>query len=169
MGKGHLRCLAFFVSLLAAGVSAEAQVVGSGMKLGFSGNGQFGENSTTLTNIIEVSHFRRFEGGTYITASTRSSGGDTTTSGFLFATLKYNFIGESLFVPFLHAGLGVPLETNADFHVLEYGGGFKAFFTERASFDLTGVLQTFSYSSDFGSASDTSLSLRYGLSFYFGG
>ena len=172
MGSRYLRWMASLVLFSAVAASAEAQVAGGGMKLGFSGNGQFMEGgNTTLTNIIEVSYFSRLEGGAYITAFTSSSAASSDTSGFFFGTFKYNFIGESLFVPFLHAGFGLPLQTGASFNVLEYGGGFKAFFSERASFDVTGALQTLNFSGgDFSSGgSSSSFALRYGLSFYFGG
>ncbi len=167
MSNGRLRWLACVVFLLAFAASAEAQVAGSGMRLGFSGSLQVPEGGDpNMTNLISISYFSRFEGGANIIAST--AGGKT--SGFFFGTLKYNFIGESLFVPFLHGGFGTPLD-NTSVNILEYGGGFKAFISERASFDVTGGLQTLSTSGDggFGGGSSSSFSVRYGLSFYFGG
>lgn len=178
MSNGRLRWLACVVFLLAFAASAEAQVAGGGMRLGLAGNITVPEGGDpVMMNIISASYFSRFEGGVRIGVFT--SGG--VNSGDVFGELKYNFIGESLFVPFLHVGIGTQLagasQGGSDFStnstLFNYGGGFKAFINERASFDVTGSLQTITTSIDTGgssqSGSSTGFSMIYGLSLYFGG
>lgn len=188
------RTLALFAAALlvvAAPSSGSAQIDAAGStKLSLSGSGFLGSNFTNMTNIVGLSRFSRSGleiGGDIMLAVNRTSsaGGydfdpvtgelietegesELSTTGFMFGRIAYNFIGESTFVPFVSVGLGAPV-TDAEVVplLLDLGGGFKKFISERASFDVMANYQ--------GQAVDGTitwqdgLSLYYGLSFYLGG
>lgn len=171
-----LAVLAAALLLVAAPSSGSAQLEAAGStKLSMSGSGFLGSSFTNMTNIFGLSRFSSSGleiGGDLMLAMTRSSGFDgeseLSTTGFMFGRMAYNFIGESTFVPFVSVGIGAPVtEAETVPLLLDLGGGFKKFISERASFDVMANYQ--------GQAVDGTitwqdgLSLYYGLSFYLGG
>ena len=90
--------------------------------------------------------------------------GGYSVSGFGFFRAGYNFIGESLTVPFIMGAVGTPLDGTGGFYPYEAGGGIKRFLSEVSSFDITvgyqGSLNSFSQSG--------TVTARFGISFYFG-
>lgn len=174
------------VALTPATGSAQIEAAGS-TKLSLSGSGFVGSDFTNMTNILGLSKFSKSGieiGGDVMLAMTRSSGtptfdeytgevtyGDSelSTTGFVFGRMAYNFIGESTTVPFLSVGVGAPVDPNAETTpiLLDLGGGFKKFISERASFD---VMANYQGSMVDGEISwQSGVSLYYGLSFYLGG
>lgn len=173
-------------------VSGAAQIDAAGStKLSLSGSGFVGSDFTNMTNIIGLSRFGAsgFEfGGDIMLAMSRSPGtpsydfdpvtgevyetgggeSELTTTGFMFGRVAYNFIGESTTVPFLSFGLGAPIsDAETTPILLDLGGGFKKFISERASFDVMANYQGQSVDGEI--TWQNGLSLYYGLSFYLGG
>lgn len=166
--------------------SSQVQAAGS-TKLSLSGSGFVGSDFTNMTNILGLSRFsasgleiggdvmlamtRSKTGGSYDPVTGDITGGDSelSTTGFMFGRMAYNFIGESTLVPFLSVGVGAPVDPNAETTpvLLNFGGGFKKFISERASFD---VMANYQGQMVDGEVSwENGISLFYGLSFYLGG
>ena len=182
--------LAALVLVVILPSEAVAQVDAAGSwKVTFSGGGTLGKN-TNLTNIIGLSRFTEsgLELGGNILASFSTSQrqgtcdeydsysgdcrsfstvSDVSVDGFGFFRATYNFIGESLTVPFVTAGFGVPLKTfeenESGYSLIDFGGGFKRFFNERASFDVSLTYQAILREG----GGEGSLSVLYGMSMYF--
>ena len=81
--------------------------------------------------------------------------------GFGFFRGTYNFIGESLTVPFVGAGYGSSLG-DVTVGVYQVGGGIKRFLSERASFDVGVSYQGIT------AGGPGQMSLQYGMSIYLG-
>ena len=80
---------------------------------------------------------------------------------WLFFRGTYNFIGESLTVPFVGAGYGSSLG-DVTVGVYQVGGGIKRFLSERASFDVGVSYQGIT------AGGPGQMSLQYGMSIYLG-
>ena len=146
---------------------AAAQVDAAGSwKVTFSGGGTLGE-FTNFNNIMGFSRFTEsgWEFGGDILSNFSQSDGGVSVGGYGFFRGTYNFIGQSLTVPFVTAGYGAPLDTNAGSGVYQVGAGIKRFLSERASFDLAVNYQGGTGQGGGGGA----LSLLYGMSLYLGG
>ena len=164
-------CIASLVVLAGVVVSprpAEAQVNLQGAtRVEFSGIVGDLTNKPTGFMLAGLSHIT--EGGAELGGdlSMRFSpnmAGGYSVSGFGFFRGGYNFIGESLTVPFVMGAVGAPLDGTGDHYPYEAGGGIKRFLSEASSFDITvayqGNLNSFSQSG--------TVTARFGISFYFG-
>ena len=180
-----LAVFAVIVFALAFPGQSMAQVDAAGSwKVTFSGGGTLGEN-TNFNNIMGFSRFTEsgWEFGGDILANFFKSpsfcvsydfygnclgeeGGGVSVGGFGFFRGTYNFIGESLTVPFVTAGYGAPLDSNAGSGVYQVGAGIKRFLSERASFDLAVNYQGLAGGQGGGGGA---ISLLYGMSLYLGG
>ena len=149
------------VFLLAVSGQAMAQVDAAGSwKVTLNGGGTLGDSPIFNANI----GFSRF------TESGFELGGDIMTfyaggglSGFGFFRGTYNFIGESLTVPFVGFGYGSSLGGDISAGVYQFGGGIKRFLSERASFDL-GV--NYQGATQGGGAGQ--MAMQFGMSLYLG-
>ena len=175
---------AVVVLALALPGRATAQVDAAGSwKVTFSGGGTLGE-FTNFNNIMGFSRFTEsgWEFGGDILANFSQSpsfcvdfdfsgeclheeGGGVSVGGYGFFRGTYNFIGQSLTVPFVTAGYGAPLDSNAGSGVYQVGAGIKRFLSDRASFDLAVNYQGTTGQVGGGGA----ISLLYGMSLYLGG
>ena len=164
-----LAVFAVIVFALAFPGQSMAQVDAAGSwKVTISGGGTLGEN-TNFNNIMGFSRFTEsgWEFGGDIQANFLAVGGDVSVGGVGFFRGTYNFIGDSLTVPFVTAGYGAPLDTNAGGSgVYQVGAGIKRFLSERASFDLAVNYQGQAGGQGGGGGA---LSLLYGMSLYLGG
>ena len=171
---------------------AAAQIdLGGAARVSFSGS---------LTEEAGAPNVRLLAGLTYLTEGGAEFGFDVTSnfeggrdfgggvqqgssqSGFFFLRGGYNFIGESLTVPFVSGGIGFNLANMGeigftdpgfdDFElgggagassVYEVGGGVKRFLNEQASFDVMG-----NYRGMLEGSGSGSLSVQFGMSIYFG-
>lgn len=161
-----------FLLALPSQVSAQVDAGGT-TKFTLAGGGFLGSNGGNLYNILGISYFGSggFEfGGDVILSLSRTSSGDTSStnaSGFAFGRVTYNFIGESLFIPFVTTGLGAPLEDSPVDYLLDLGVGFKKFISDRVSFDAQASYR--GQSTEAGFDFQDGVSLFYGLSIYVGG
>ncbi|MCY4662174.1 MAG: hypothetical protein OXF93_20585 [Acidobacteria bacterium] len=152
-----LCALVFFLGFFG---QAAAQVDAAGSwKVALNGGGTLGDHPNFNTNI----GFSRF------TESGFELGGDIVGiyagggfSGFGFFRGTYNFIGESLTVPFVGFGYGSTLGGGLSAGVYQVGGGIKRFLSERASFDFGVNYQGITE----GGAGQ--MSLQFGMSLYLG-
>ena len=140
---------ALIATLIAVVVSfdpATAQIETRGRaSLQLAGYGTFQEGSSSATAVAGLSYFvtQAVEVGGDVSLSVRSSDApdgtsEVNTDGFLTGRVRYNFVGQSLFVPYLSAGLGTSLDTSESAPtVITYNGGvgFKRFLNERVSFN----------------------------------
>jgi hypothetical protein len=139
------------------------------VRLSLGGIGFAGSGATFLSNIVGLTYVtpNGLEFGGDLQASILSSESGTSVSGFFFGRVNYNFIGESLFVPFVTVGMGRELKDAQSDLIGNAGVGFKYYFADRASFDAQANGQwqladgSFTY--------QKGVALFYGLSFYFGG
>lgn len=147
------------VILLGLSGQALAQLDAAGSwKVTLNGGGTLGDSPSFNTN-VGLSRFTEsgFELGGDI-AGFYGSGGFV---GFGFFRGTYNFIGESLTVPFVGVGYGSSLG-DVTSGVYQVGGGVKRFLSDRASFDV-GV----SYMGVTGGGAGQ-MFLQYGMSLYLG-
>lgn len=172
--------LSLSAALGATPVRAQVDAAGS-TKLSLSGSGFIGSDFANLTNIVGLSRFTRsgleIGGDVMLTVSRQStvdpytgesSGGDFTQSGFVFGRVAYNFIGESTLVPFVSVGVGREItDASTVPTLLDLGGGFKKFISERASFDVMASYEGSMANGDI--TWESGVNLFYGLSFYIGG
>ena len=143
-----------FVFFLLLPAQAQAQVEAAGSwKFTLAGSGTFGTGGS-LSNTIGASRFTEggWEYGANLHATIVSTVGDTLTFGALTGRVTYNFIGESLTVPFVDAGFGTSLGLGGGV-AYDFGGGVKRFFSDNASLDVR-----LSY--------EGSLAMFYGVSLY---
>ena len=190
----RLAAVASFVLLTAAFASprqAAAQIdLGGAARVSFNGSLTEEAGAPSVTLLAGLTYLTEggaefgfdvtndFEGG-------REIGGvkqESSQSGFFFLRGGYNFIGESLTVPFVSGGIGFNLANTGeigftdpgfdDFElgggtsastVYELGGGIKRFLNERASFDVMG-----NYRDALEGTGSGSLSVQFGMSLYFG-
>ena len=144
---------------------AAAQLdLGSAARITFNGSMDLSDSPSGVALI----------GASWVTEGGVEFGGDIVSSfsgdgadGFGFFRGGYNFIGESLTVPFVTAGIGFPLKppSGSTVYLYEAGAGIKRFFNERASFDVVGNWRG-ALSGGIG-AGGGSLSMQFGMSVYF--
>ena len=114
---------------------------------------------------VNVGASRVTEGGAELGGDISASFSASGVSGFGFFRGGYNFIGESLTVPFVTGGVGTPLGSATGSYVLyNAGAGVKRFIDESASFDIMANYQGLLT----GSGGGGTLSLVFGLSIYLG-
>ncbi len=140
---------------------AMAQVDAAGSwKVTLNGGGTLGESPNFNTNI----GFSRFtESGFEVGGDISGFYGGGGFLGFGFFRGAYNFIGESLTVPFVGFGYGSSLGGDLSAGVYQVGGGIERFLSERASFDV-GV----NYQGITSGGGAGQMSLHYGMSLYLG-
>ena len=158
------------VLLLLLPTEAGAQVEAAGSwKFTLAGSGTFGEGGS-FTNIIGASRFTEsgWEYGGDLFATVISGAGDTQTFGSFFGRVAYNFIGESLTVPFVKAGFGTSLGAGGG-AVYDFGGGIKRFLSDSASLDFTLSYQGVRVSAGDEVYSSGNFAMFYGISIYIGG
>lgn len=156
-----MAALVVFVSALTMTSESAAQRldVRGLSRVGVSGRATIGDYSSVMVN----GGYSRFtysglELGGDVYAS--YSGGGT--NGAVFFRASQNFIGETLTVPFVTAGVGSGFGSLGTF-VYDAGGGFRRFTPDqRRSFDFVATWQG-------GRGTGGQAALRVGLSFYFGG
>lgn len=176
MRMALMMCL---VSLLALAHPAAGQIETRGRaSVQFAGFGTFQDGSTNATALAGMSYFatQAIEVGGDVSVSVSSSGGsdgasETTTNGYVTARARYNFVGQSLLVPYLSAGVGTSLDTS-EFApaVVTYNGGvgFKRFLNERVSVNGEVNYTSLSVESDFGSATSSAVNFLVGIAIYTG-
>ena len=162
--------------------SAEAQMdFGGATRVSFSGNVTNLTKPDNLNGTVFMGLSRISEGGAEFggdlslnisATSTATSTGSVTqvrASGFGFFRAGYNFIGESLTVPFVTGGVGLPFQREGDqlFFYYSASGGIKRFINESASFDVAGNYQGV-LSGGMGGFSGGQFSVQFGMSLYFG-
>jgi hypothetical protein len=143
MRKAIMICLVSIVALPNL-VSGQIETRGRA-SLQLAGFGTFQDGSTSATALAGLSYFatKGIEVGGDVSVSVRNmDAGDgtseTTTNGYVTARARYNFVGQSLFVPYLSLGVGTSLDTSELApSVVTYNGGlgFKRFLNERVSFN----------------------------------
>ena len=158
-----------FVILAGALVSpqpVEAQVdLGGATRVSFSGSLTGFEDPTNLQGNMLAGVTRISEGGAEFGGQLTMNVNKASVSGFGFFHAGYNFIGESLTVPFVSGGVGSPLGQGiGDLILYNASGGVKRFVSERASFDVTGSYQGY-LTGDIGSGGN--VVLLFGMSLYF--
>lgn len=131
---------AFTLALLLAAIPAGAQVAGAGSKqVTFAGGGLVGSDFQSLNGTFGVTRYvsDAFEVGTFVTGTySKSEGSDAEVSGYLFGNFTWNFVSESMTVPFLFIGAGTPLDEDRMGDLAVQGGaGFKKFVSENFSFN----------------------------------
>lgn len=158
--------------------SAEAQMdLGGATRVSFSGNVTNLTKPDNLNGTVFMGLSRISEGGAEfggdlilnISATPAASGTQVRASGFGFFRAGYNFIGESLTVPFVTGGVGLPFQREGDqlFFYYSASGGIKRFINESASFDVAGNYQGV-LSGGMGGFSGGQFSVQFGMSLYFG-
>ena len=157
----RIRILALYTLVVFLGLSGQAlaQLDAAGSwKVTLNGGGTLGDSPSFSTN-VGLSRFMEngFELGGDI-FGVYSSGGF---SGFGVFRGTYNFIGESLTVPFVGVGYGSTLG-DVTVGVYQVGGGIKRFVSDRASFDV-GVSYLGATQGGAGQ-----VMLQYGMSIYLG-
>jgi hypothetical protein len=129
------------MALLVLSTSAAAQVAGAGSKqITFAGGGTVGKDYQSLNGTFGITRYvsDNLEIGTFVsgTYSKFGSGGVGELSGYLFGNLTWNFVSQSMTVPFLFAGAGTPLDDESLGDLAFQGGaGFKHFVSEVFSFN----------------------------------
>ena len=119
---------------------ASAQVAGAGSKqITFGGGGLVGEDFQSLNATIGLTQYvsDNLEIGGFLNGTASKSGDeDTSFSGFVFGNATWNFVTQSMTVPFVYLGAGTPLDddTIGDL-AFQAGGGFKHFVSEVFSFN----------------------------------
>lgn len=175
--------IATLVVLVGTAVSpdwAEAQMdLGGATRVSFSGNVTNLTKPDNLSGTVFMGLSRISEGGAEfggdlilnISATPGRSGAGTgvSASGFGFFRAGYNFIGESLTVPFITGGVGLPFQRESDqlFFYYSASGGVKRFINESASFDVAGNYQGV-LSGGQGAFTGGQFSVQFGMSLYFG-
>ena len=139
-GLMHLRFVqtAVFIVLAGAFVSpqpATAQVdLGGATRISFSGSIA---DITDASGFVALGASRVTEGGAEFGGDLLANISENGVTGFAFVRGGYNFIGESLTVPFVSFGVGTPLGGELQVYPYEAGGGIKRFISESASFDVS--------------------------------
>ena len=164
--------IASLVVLAVAFVSpqpAEAQVdLGGATRISFSGN------ITDITNargFVAMGASRVTEGGAEFGGDILANITANGVTGFAFFRGGYNFIGESLTVPFVSFGIGTSLGGTGTslgggkYYPYEAGGGIKRFISESASFDVSGTYRATLSGTGGGNGV---VSVMFGMSLYFG-
>ena len=155
--------LAVLVGAFGSPRPAEAQVDLEGAtRLAFTGS--LTSLAGDAVGLVNAGLSRVLDGGTEFGGDmflVVSGGG---ADGFLFFRGTHNFVRESLTVPFVTAGVGIPLGGFGGAYPFQGGGGIKRFLNEDASLDVMAAYQAILNS--FGGSS--SVSVQFGLSFYFG-
>ena len=171
--------IASLVVLAVAFVSpqpAEAQVdLGGATRISFSGN------ITDITNargFVAMGASRVTEGGAEFGGDIQANITANGVTGFAFFRGSYNFIGESLTVPFVSFGIGTSLGGTGTslggtgtslgggkYYPYEAGGGIKRFISESASFDVLGTYRATLSGTGGGNGV---VSVMFGMSLYFG-
>jgi hypothetical protein len=168
----NFAALAALALSLAIPAHANAQLEAAGStKFTLAGGGFVGQTSGSLSNVFGLSYFSEsgfeFGGDIILTLTKPGKGQSLDASGFGFGRVTYNFIGESLFIPFVTAGIGAPLEESSTDYLVNVGVGFKKFISESVSFDAMANYQGVSANDEF--VWSKGVSLFYGLSIYVGG
>ena len=115
---------------------------------------------------VNVGDSRVTEGGAELGGDISASFSPNGVRGFGFFRGGYNFIGESLTVPFVTGGVGTPLGSDTGSMVFyNAGAGVKRFIDESTSFDLMANYQGLLSGSG---VDGGTLSLVFGLSIYLG-
>jgi hypothetical protein len=161
----------------AAGSVASAQIDTRGKtQFGISGFGSINDASGFASAQLSITKFmtKSLEIGsdltTYITMQKGSdfSESSTSTSGDVFGRIRYNFVGQSMMVPYLSLGAGTSLSTDSYGGTqpleLQAGAGFKRFLNEKVSFN--GEVNYTSIQVQ--STSTSSVNFLVGLSIYTG-
>jgi hypothetical protein len=163
----------------AAGSAASAQVETRGKtQFGIAGFGSIMDNSSGFASAqVSITKFmtKNLEIGTDVTTYiTMTGGGDfggessTSTTGDVFGRLRYNFVGQSMMVPYVSFGAGTSLSTDSYGGTqpleLQAGAGFKRFLNEKVSFN--GEVNYTSIQVQ--STSTSSVNFLVGLSIYTG-
>lgn len=165
--------LGLFAALLAVPAGADAQIrTGGKTQLGVSGFGGVGERnfgSVTFSITQYVSDSFEIGADTNFTFTERAGG--TQLNGFFFGRIRYNFVGQSMTVPYLSAGGGTNLASGGgassfDFVVFDAGIGLKHFLNERVSFNAEASGRAHA-NGDF--EIQEQVYLQAGLSMYLGG
>ena len=165
------------VGALIATLTATAQLSGQVQirdryQLGLAGSGFLVSGGSNLNATASLTKFLGSAlefGGDLSLGVTSSQSGGTEVSGFAFGRIRYNFVGQSLTVPFLSFGAGTQLDspsTGSRLALFQAGVGVKRFLNERASFNVEalgyGALQGGQFEIAHG------VFVQFGLSYYFG-
>ncbi len=135
------------LAFLAVGLNSErasAQIDTDGaVQIGISGFGLVGADDQVAFAGLSLTKFtgERLEiGGDLMLSFTKSSGSDSEVGGFFMGRTRYNFIGESMTVPFVSAGVGTQLDDPGEGEsrpvIFQVGVGFKHFLNENVSFNV---------------------------------
>lgn len=168
-----------FASLLLLSSSAAAQIETRGKaSIQVAGFGTFQDGSSSATAVAGVSYFAttalELGGDLSVSVSSFDFGDGTTestTNGFVTARARYNFVGQSLFVPYVSAGVGTSLDTSESApSIITYNGGvgFKRFLNERVSFNGEVNYSSLHSESDFGSGTSSAVNFLVGIAIYTG-
>jgi hypothetical protein len=127
-------------ALVLASTPLAAQVAGAGAKqITFSGGGVVGQDYQSLNATVGLTRYfsDHLEVGAFLSGSFSKAGGsDGSYSGYVFGNATWNFVSESLTVPFVFAGAGTPLDSDRVGDLAVQGGaGFKRFVSEYFSFN----------------------------------
>ena len=121
---------------LPARTVAQVDVQGA-TSLSIAGSGIVGGDFQNLTNILGLNKFiaggLELGGFLIATISSSSTSSETDVSGFFFGKLRYNFIGQSMTVPFLEVATGTQLDEPSVGErptLVQGGGGVKWFLKE---------------------------------------
>jgi hypothetical protein len=143
-------------------------------QVGISGFGSVGSSSSSLATVVSLTQFftRSLELGGDVVLTATAIHGETETqtdfNGFLFGRVNYNFVGQSLFVPYLSLGVGTIL-TSSEYGPtgmpVQVGAGFKQFLNERAS--LNGEVMSRGLYNEGEWLWGEDVDFRVGLSIYF--
>lgn len=157
--------LASVVLLLAVPAAGQAQLSTSGKtQLGINGFGTFTENTQRLISTLSITQFvsEGLELGADLTLQTDFEDA----SGFAFGRARYNFVGQSMTVPFLSLGVGKELSANTN-ALFSGGVGLRHFVSEDVSLNAeTSTSWSFVNSNLTWSEA---VMLNFGVSVYFGG
>ena len=180
----HQSLLALSLLAFTAGV-ASAQIDTRGKtQFGLAGFGSVSQDNGFASAQISLTQFvtQRLEIGTDLTVSatmqkTSSLDGfgdatagttSTSTTGDVFGRIRYNFVGQSMTVPYISLGAGTSLSNNNNGSQpleLQAGLGFKHFLNERVSFNGEANYTSIQMQN----SSSSSVNFLVGLSIYTGG
>jgi len=154
-------------SLLCAQVNTRGKI-----QFGVSGFGSVSENTASLSTQLSLTRFftKGLEVGGDLQVSTSATsyeGSETTTNtdGYVFGRVRYNFVGQSMTVPYISLGGGTQLTTSETVPTaLQAGVGFKRFLSDQVSFNG----ETNYTSLTAGEYSSSAVNFSFGVSLYVG-
>jgi len=129
---------------------AAAQVAGAGSKqITFGGGGLVGGDFQSLNATVGLTKYvsDHLEIGGFLNGSlSKMEGSDSEISGYVFGNATWNFVSQSMTVPFVFFGAGTPLDDDTIGDLAFQGGaGFKRFVNEDFSFNgqVSGIGQMY--------------------------